>query len=173
MRDERSPIDDHHSGLDRVDREIVAALQVDGRRSYTRLAADIGVNESVVRYRVQRMQRDGILQVVGIADPLKIGFDMMALVTISVEPGRGDEVAAAIVEFPEVSYLATIAGGYDLHVEVVCRDATHFHELLSTRIQRVDGVRSTSSSLILKIHKMAYGWGVGGDRAPMAGPDSL
>jgi Lrp/AsnC family transcriptional regulator, regulator for asnA, asnC and gidA len=154
--------------LDDLDRHVIAALQVDGRRSYARIASDIGASESVIRYRVQRLEKAGILQVVGIANPLRLGFDLMSLVQVSVEAGRIDEVIAAVRTFPEVSYLAATAGSYDLIVEVVCRDTAHFSELLTKRLQAVPGVRSTTSSLVLEIHKMAYGWGVGGERAPMA-----
>lgn len=154
--------------LDEVDRRIIAALQVDGRRSYARIAADAEVSESVIRYRVQKLERAGILQVVGIANPLRLGFDLMALVQVVAAPGRVKSVATEISAYPEVSYIASTAGGYDLLVEVVCRDTAHFNELLTERLQLIDGVASTSSSLILEIHKMAYGWGVGGERAPMA-----
>jgi Lrp/AsnC family transcriptional regulator, regulator for asnA, asnC and gidA len=154
--------------LDDVDRQVIAALQVDGRRSYARIAADVGVSESVIRYRVQRLEKSGVLQIVGIANPLRLGFDLMSLIQVSVEPGTLDEVAAQVRSYPEVSYLAATAGGYDLIVEVVCRDTAHFSDLLQGRLQRIPGVRSTTSSLVLEIHKMAYGWGVGGERAPMA-----
>ena len=46
-------------------------------------------------------------------------------------------------------------------VEVVCRDTAHFTELLTRRLHQVDGVVSAESFLVLEIHKMAYGWGVG------------
>jgi Lrp/AsnC family transcriptional regulator for asnA, asnC and gidA len=154
--------------LDDIDRRIIAVLQVDGRRSYARIAADAGVSESVIRYRVQRLERADILQVVGIANPLKLGFDLMALVQVRTQPGTVQEIAAAISDYPEVSYIAATAGSYDLLVEVVCRDTAHFNELLTERMQKLPGVSSTTSSLVLEIHKMAYGWGVGGDRAPMA-----
>lgn len=160
---------DGTENLDDVDRHVIAALQVDGRRAYARIAADIGVSESVVRYRVQRLEKAGILQVVGIANPLRLGFDLMSLVQVTVESGRLHEVADAIRAYPEVSYLAATAGSYDLIVEIVCRDTAHFTELLTQRLQAVDGVRSTTSALVMEIHKMAYGWGVPGNRAPMAG----
>lgn len=172
MRISQEMVSSGLSHLDAVDRQIVSALQVEGRRSYTKLGADIGVSESVVRYRVQRLEREGILQIVGIADPLKIGFDLMSLVTIKVIPGRIEEVVTALRDLPEISYLASTAGSYDLVVEVVCRDTAHFNELLGQRIQRIDGIRSTQSSLILEIHKMAYGWGVVDDHAPMAAADN-
>jgi Lrp/AsnC family transcriptional regulator for asnA, asnC and gidA len=146
--------------LDDIDRQIVSALQHDGRRPYSRLAADIGVAEGVVRYRVQRMERAGILQIVGIADPLKVGFDLMAMVGVKVVPGRLDDVAAEISTLAETSYVASLAGAFDLIVEVVCRDTAHFTHLLTQQIQHVPGVASTQSFLIMEIHKMAYGWDV-------------
>jgi Lrp/AsnC family transcriptional regulator for asnA, asnC and gidA len=146
--------------LDDVDKRIISALQADGRRPYSRIAADLDVSESVVRYRAQRLEQAGVLQVVGIADPLRIGFDRMALIGLKVRPGSLDDVCAAITELPETSYVAALAGSFDAIVEVVCRDTAHFTELLK-RLHVVDGVTSTEPFLVLEIHKMAYGWGVG------------
>jgi Lrp/AsnC family transcriptional regulator, regulator for asnA, asnC and gidA len=147
--------------LDATDRRIIGALQVDGRRPYSRIATDVGVSESVVRYRVGRLEQSGMLQIVGIADPLRIGFDRMALIGLKVRPGTLQDVCRAVTAFPETSYVAAIAGAYDVIVEVVCRDTAHFTELLTERLHLVDGVASTESFLVLEIHKMAYGWGVG------------
>jgi Lrp/AsnC family transcriptional regulator for asnA, asnC and gidA len=146
--------------LDDTDRQIIKALQAEGRRPYSRIAVDVGVSESVVRYRVQRLEQAGLLQVVGIADPLRIGFDHMAMIGLKVRPGSIREVLAAITAFPETSYVANTAGSFDALVEVICRDTAHFTELLQERMHRVDGVLSTESFFVLEIHKMAYGWGV-------------
>ncbi|HWH95865.1 MAG TPA: Lrp/AsnC family transcriptional regulator [Baekduia sp.] len=147
--------------LDDVDKRIIGALQADGRRPYSRIAAELDVSESVVRYRAQRLEQAGVLQVVGIADPLRIGFDRMAMIGLKVRPGTLNSVCAAVTAFPETSYVAAIAGSYDVIVEVICRDTAHFTELLTQRLHHVDGVVSTESFLVLEIHKMAYGWGVG------------
>jgi Lrp/AsnC family transcriptional regulator for asnA, asnC and gidA len=146
--------------LDDIDRQLVSALQRDGRRPFSKLAAEIGIGESVARYRVQRLERAGILQIVGIADPLKVGFDLMALIGVRVVPGRIKDVATAVSTLPETSYVASLAGAFDLVVEVVCRDTAHFTHLLTQQIHHVEGVVSTESFLIMEIHKMAYGWDV-------------
>jgi Lrp/AsnC family transcriptional regulator for asnA, asnC and gidA len=147
--------------LDDIDKRVIAALQAEGRRPYSRIAADLGVSESVVRYRVQRLEQAGMLQVVGIADPLRTGFDRMALIGIKVRPGTLRQVCEAATEFPETSYVAATAGAHDVVVEVVCRDTAHFTELLTERLHHIDGVVAAESYLVLEIHKMAYGWGVG------------
>lgn len=146
--------------LDRLDRGIIAALQVDGRRAYSRIADEVGVAESVIRYRVRRLEDAGILQIVGVADPLRIGFDLMALVGCKVEPGRLAHIAEELGALPEASYVIATAGAYDVFVEVMCRDTAHFTEVLTERIQTIDGVTETEAFLVLQIHKMTFGWGV-------------
>jgi Lrp/AsnC family transcriptional regulator, regulator for asnA, asnC and gidA len=160
------------ASLDHIDRRVVAALQADGRRAFSSIADELGVAESVVRYRAQRMERAGILQVVGIADPLKLGFDLMALVGLRVSPGMVGDVCAAVATLPETSYVAAVAGRYDVFVELVCRDSAHFQRVLIGSLQTIPGVASTESFLILEIHKMAYGWGAGEAGVPLAEPEA-
>jgi Lrp/AsnC family transcriptional regulator for asnA, asnC and gidA len=146
--------------LDDLDRRIITGLQFDGRRSFTALAQDLGISVSAVRYRVQKLEQSGVLQVVGIADPLKIGFDVMALIGARIQAGRSETVVAEFANLPETSYVAETGGSFDAFVEVVCRDTAHFREVLR-RINRIDGISSTDTFFITEIHKMAYGWGVG------------
>jgi len=146
--------------LDDLDRGIIAALQVDGRRAYSRIADEVGVSESVIRYRVRRLEDAGILRIVGIADPMRIGFDLMAMVGVKVRSGDLDQVCEQLGVLPETSYLIVTAGGYDLFVEVLCRDTAHFTEVLTEGIQALDGVIDTQSFLVLQIRKMSFGWGV-------------
>ena len=71
------------------DRQIITALQSDGRRAFTQIAEDLGIPASSVRYRTRRLEELGILQVVGIANPLAIGFDRLAMIGIRTAPGQG------------------------------------------------------------------------------------
>jgi Lrp/AsnC family transcriptional regulator for asnA, asnC and gidA len=146
--------------LDEIDRSIIATLQADGRRPFSRIAGDVGVSESVVRYRVARLEEHGLLQIVGIADPLRIGFDRMALLGVRVRPGTLEQVCKEVAALPETSYVAETAGSFDLFAEVICRDTAHFAELLKERVHRIGGVVAVESFLVLEIHKLAYGWGV-------------
>lgn len=148
--------------LDDIDRRLIAELQTDGRKPYSRIASALDVSESVVRYRAQRLEDEGLLQVVGIADPLRIGFDRMALVGLRVEPGSARRVCEAATALPETSYVVMIGGSFDVLVEVICRDTDHFTELLTERLQTIDGIVAAESFFVLEVHKMAYGWGVPG-----------
>jgi len=158
-------------GVDDIDRDIVAILQTDGRRSFTRVAQEVGVSESVVRYRVQRMERAGVLQIVAVADPLKVGFDFMCFLGIKVTPGRLNDVIASVSEIDEASYVASLAGSLDLIVEVICRDTAHFADVLNEKFQVIDGVVDVQTFVELGIHKMSYGWSTAQRRAAAADAD--
>jgi Lrp/AsnC family transcriptional regulator, regulator for asnA, asnC and gidA len=152
--------------LDHVDQVIIETLQRDGRRPYSRIAAELGVSEGAIRYRVGRLEQAGILQVVGIADPLQIGFKTMALVGVKVQPGMVPQVCQALSRLPQTSYVAMVTGAFDVFVEVVCRDPADFRELLTSQVHAIEGIREAEAFMILELHKLAYGWGVPGSEPP-------
>src|SRR6476660_930503 len=105
-----------------LDKRIIEHLQQDGRRPFTQIAADLGVSEAAVRARTNRLVDRGILQVVGVTDPLKLGFQQMAMIGIRCEADRLMDVAAKCAEMPEVDYVVITAGTYDILIETVCED---------------------------------------------------
>src|SRR5512134_3879512 len=82
-----------------LDKRIIEHLQADGRRPFTQIAADLGVSEAAVRARTNRLIERGILQVVGVTDPLKLGFHQMAMIGIKCEASRLLEVAEEVASF--------------------------------------------------------------------------
>lgn len=146
--------------LDDIDRRIIAILQADGRRPYSQIAEDLNIPPSSVRYRVQRLEENGTLQIVGIANPLTIGFDRFAMIGITVRPGAAREVCVRLRDLPETSYVIMTAGRFDIMAEVICRDTEHFTDLVNERMHHIDGVTGTESFFVLEVHKSTYGWGV-------------
>ena len=133
------------------DKRIIEHLQQDGRRPFTQIAADLGVSEAAVRARTNRLIERGILQIVGVTDPLKLGFHQQAMIGVRCQADRLLEVAAEVAAFPEVSYLVVTAGSYDLLIEVVCEDNDALLRFLTERLRRVDGVRETETFVYLRM----------------------
>jgi Lrp/AsnC family transcriptional regulator for asnA, asnC and gidA len=142
-----------------LDKRIIEHLQQDGRRPFTRIASDLGVSEAAVRARTNRLIERGILQVVGVTDPLKLGFHQQAMIGVRCQADRLLEVAEAVAAFPEVSYLVVTAGSYDILAEVVCEDNDALLRFLTERLRRVDGVRETETFVYLRMIKQVYAWG--------------
>jgi Lrp/AsnC family transcriptional regulator for asnA, asnC and gidA len=144
-------------GLDRVDQSIIEALQKNGRESFRRIAAAIGVSEATVRARYSRLCDENILQVTGVTNPLELGFEAQAMVGIRTT-GAPEPVADEIAKWDEAGYVVVTAGQYDILVELVCADRRQLLEL-TNRIRSLAGVASTESFLYLALWKQLYDWG--------------
>jgi Lrp/AsnC family transcriptional regulator for asnA, asnC and gidA len=145
--------------VDEIDRRIIEALQLNGRESFRGIAARVGVSEATVRTRYGRLTREGILQVVGVTNPLGLGFEQ-ALVGVKTS-GPPSAVADEISKWPEADYVVVTAGQFDVVVEVVASGRTELLEL-TNRIRALDGVVSTETFLYLEMWKQLYDWGTRG-----------
>ncbi len=143
--------------VDKLDSQIIAHLQQDGRKPFTDIARALKISEGTVRNRVNRLVEANILQIVGMVDPYQLGLDAPALIGVSVAPPDVDRAAAEISALPEVSYLIMVSGDFDLYVEVMCRDRDHLATFLNEHLRKVGGVQRTETFLILKTYKLAYG----------------
>ena len=144
--------------LDDISKSIIEVLQVDGRASYATIAKQVGLSEAAIRQRVQRLLDAGIMQIVAVTDPIQVGFRRQAMIGIRVS-GYMTAVGDALTEMPEVDYVVTTAGSFDLLAEIVCEDDEQLLDLLSTRIRVLPGVRSTETFVYLKLNKQHYNWG--------------
>lgn len=145
--------------LDDLDKAIIKCLQLDGRRPYAQIGRELQVPEATVRQRAERLIGRGIVQIVGVTDPLAMGFQQPAFIGLKVDPGRLEAIAEAIAELDEVTYLVVTAGRYDLICEVVCADNEHLLRVLTERFSRIDGIRSTETLVELRFVKESYQWG--------------
>jgi Lrp/AsnC family transcriptional regulator for asnA, asnC and gidA len=146
--------------IDALDRKIISLLQPDGRRPFSDIAAELGVSEGTIRQRFQRLVSSGVLQIVGVADPFKVGFHCMAMigVNVAIDGGRGiDDVAADIAAFPEVSYVVMSTGDFDLLVEVILETNEDLVGFLADQLHRVDGITRTETFMLLRVYKMSFG----------------
>lgn len=144
--------------LDATSKAIIEQLQLDGRRSYAEIGKAVGLSEAAVRQRVQKLTDAGVMQIVAVTDPMRLGFSQQAMIGIRVS-GDTRVVADKLVEIPEVDYLVLSAGSFDILAEIVCEDDEALIELLNRRIRELDGVVSTETFLYLQLKKQRYDWG--------------
>ena len=148
----------HAVALDEISKSIIEQLQADGRKSYAAIAAAVGLSEAAVRARIQKLIDGGVVQIVAVTDPMQVGFKRQALVGIKVS-GDMRDVAAALSELPEVPYVVTTAGSFDILAEVVCEDDAHLLDVIATEIRTLPGVLATETFVYLQLNKQHYNWG--------------
>jgi len=123
--------------LDSVNKDIIEQLQEDGRASYATLAKAVGLSEPAVRQRVQKLLDSGVMQIVAVTDPLRLGFVRQAM----------------------IDYVVICTGSFDLLVEMVVSGDEELLDILNDAIRSIDGVRDTEVFVYLKLVKQTYTWG--------------
>ena len=142
----KNPIDD-------IDQRIIEALQQDGRRPFTKIAADLGISEASVRQRVSNLINNQVMQIVAVTNPIKLGFSLASMIGIRVSGDRLLEAAEEISAFDEVIYLILCTGSFDMLAEVVCRDNDHLLTFLTEKLYKVQGVQQAETYMYLRVYK--------------------
>ncbi len=143
--------------LDDISKRIIEQLQVDGRQSYAAIGKAVGLSEAAVRQRVQRLHETGVMQIVAVTDPLRLGFRRQAMIGVRCG-GDLEKVADTLAAMDEIDYVVLTAGSFDLLLEVVCEDDDHLLEILG-QVRGVPSVTSTETFVYLKLRKQTYTWG--------------
>ncbi|MFW0796079.1 Lrp/AsnC family transcriptional regulator [Gordonia sp. CPCC 205515] len=144
--------------LDATAKKIIEHLQADGRASYASIGKSVGLSEAAVRNRVQKLGESGLLQVVAVTDPLKLGFSRQALIGIRCT-GDTQELAEQLATCPEIDYVVLTAGSFDILIEVVCEDDDHLLKILNQQVRIHREVTATETLVYLKLVKQQYNWG--------------
>ena len=110
----------------------------------------------MVRIRYNRLVESGCLRVMAITNPLRMGYEKMAMIGIRAEGNKVMQVAEKIAELEEVIYLIVTSGKYDILAEVILHDKTDLLGFLTKRLYTIEGVRESETFMHLKIVKEVY-----------------
>jgi Lrp/AsnC family leucine-responsive transcriptional regulator len=143
------------SELDNYDRQILQALQVNGRMTNQELADAISLSPSPCLRRVRQLEESGLIE--GYRAQLnarKLGLTLMAFIQISMDrhtPERFNEFESLVVTYSEVLECHLIAGqSADYLIKVIVKDMDDYQQFLLQKLTRIDGVSGVHSSFVLK-----------------------
>ena len=136
--------------IDGVDQAIITAVMHDARISLTDLAAQVNVSRSTAHTRLQRLRDERIITgFTATVDPIALGLGVAALVFIDIEQHDWRSLRTDLAAIPGVEYLAMCAGRFDLMLIARAESIPALRDVLLEQIQRMPGVRSTESVIIL------------------------
>ena len=141
--------------LDRTDLRLLAELQKDASLSNLELADKVGLSPTPCARRVKRLVTQGFIErQVAILNPEKLGYDLTAHVSISMDrhtPDRFENFEAEIATYDEVIDCSVVTGqSADYLLRVVVKDMKHFEAVLLGKLTRIPGVTGVHSSFVLR-----------------------
>lgn len=133
------------------------ALQQDGRRPFTALAAELGVSEAHVRRRVRTLVATDVIAITAVADPRVFGLEALAWLGLSVGPSRIDSVADELIQMAGIDYAVITGGELNVMAEAACRTTDELYDLVAA-VRALPGVARTETFVYLKLLRQSFQW---------------
>ena len=140
--------------LDRIDLNILRALQSDGRLSNAELATRVNVSPATCHRRTQRLFEDGyITGVHAQIAPQAVGLGAVVMVGVVLDRSTPESFEAfeqAVTKLKEVLDCNLVAGDFDYLLKIRVRDMSDFNKLHGKQLIAVPGVRQTRTFFVMK-----------------------
>ena len=136
--------------VDEKDKRILEMLLEDGRRSFREMAKVLGMSDVAVRKRVLKLERMGIISgYTALVDPKALGYSVISLTGVDVEPGELLSVARELASKPYVRSAWLTTGDHELMLEVWARDEAEM-ETIIREIKALPGVLRVCPAVVIE-----------------------
>ncbi|MBN1192063.1 MAG: Lrp/AsnC family transcriptional regulator [Dehalococcoidales bacterium] len=139
--------------IDEINRKLMIALSKDGRYSYARLARELGIKATTVAKRVDSMMQDDVFTINAIPNPINMGYRVMSVIGLDVELPSVEDVCEKLAEYPNVSYIATTFGRFDILLNAEFRDLESLNKLVKEDIPSLGGIRMIETWIVSEVKK--------------------
>lgn len=154
--------------FDRIDREILNLLQVDGRMTNVDLAERVGLTAPPCLRRVRALEEHGVIRgYYASLDPAALGYPITVFALVSLRSQAEADLAAFeahVAEIPEIRECHMLNGEIDFILKIVASDLRAFQDILTTHLTPAPNVASVKTSLTIRTAKMEPGVPVTVDR---------
>jgi Lrp/AsnC family transcriptional regulator for asnA, asnC and gidA len=144
--------------LDELDLEILRCLQQDGRAPFTEIAKKQKVSEGTIRSRVNRMLQEGVFEFIIHIDPEKVGLHTQAIISLSIQMGKQEDVAKELLAHPEVRFVGAFSGAFDLIIQAYFKSNSDLVDFINGRLSKIEGILRAEVSLELKQYKDTFNY---------------
>jgi Lrp/AsnC family transcriptional regulator for asnA, asnC and gidA len=110
--------------LGEVEKKILKSLNENARKSFRKMAEEVGLSTASIYNAVKKLERSGVIKgYIPVIDQQQLGYGLIAIIALSVNQGKDKEVQDRISLFPQVRAMYKMTGEWDQFL--VC----HFQKL--------------------------------------------
>ncbi|MHA6763503.1 Lrp/AsnC family transcriptional regulator [Streptacidiphilus sp. PAMC 29251] len=133
---------------DSLDRQLVHALQLDGRAPFSRVAQALGVSDQTVARRYSRLRGEGALQVLGLTNPAALG-EVQWIIRVQCTPDAASSVAEALARRDDTAWVSLTSGGTEINCVTRAPSSHTGNSLLLQRLPRTPSVVGVTAYCVL------------------------
>ena len=147
--------------FDRIDRQILAHLQQDGRMTNVELAERVGLTAPPCLRRVRALEEAGVIRGYHAdLDAASLGYPITVFAMVSLRSQAEHDLAAFeahVAGIPEIRECHMLNGEIDFILKIVASDLKSFQEILTTHLTPAPNVASVKTSLTIRTAKATSG----------------
>ncbi|GAA2701602.1 Lrp/AsnC family transcriptional regulator [Actinoplanes palleronii] len=134
--------------IDELDRQMTHALRINGRAGYREIGAVLGVSDQTVARRYRRLRADAGLRVVGLPNPIELGYETWAL-RLRATPDAALSIAMALARRPDTAWVSITSGGTEIACSVYVPAAADREALLLQKLPRTPRLVAVSAHCVI------------------------
>jgi DNA-binding Lrp family transcriptional regulator len=139
--------------MDKLDVEILRALNKNARRSFRDIAMELDVGLSTVSNRVRQLEEEGvILGYAPVVAPEKVGYDLFAVIGVRIAHGKLIEVQNRIAKDRRVYGVYDVTGDYDCILVTRFKNRKEMNDFIKS-LTAMENVERTYTQLVLNVVK--------------------
>ena len=146
-------INSNKKEVDKIDIQILKILTEDGKKSNRKIAETLERSPVTINKRIDGLLKKGIIKKYNVdIDYEKLGYEIIALIEITISKGMMIEVEQGIAQHPNVFAVYDLTGQYDAIILARFKTRTKLSELVK-KINSYEYVIRTNTHLILNTIK--------------------
>lgn len=137
--------------VDGIDKEILRCLMEDARKPVLEIARKIGISGTAVHQRIRKLEQSGLIGGTKIViNPKVLGYTTMAFIGVYLDKAmRNSDAVRLLEQIPEVLECHYTTGNWSIFVKILCKNNEHLMNVLSEKIQIIEGVSRTETFISL------------------------
>ena len=142
--------------LDSIDKQLIILMGQDARQSSETLAKKLNLSAATVRRRINRLIKNDLLRIVGIADPAEFGFSLGVVINLDVEQNKLESIMEWLINRTEIKWAATTTGQFDIIALGGFMSTQHLSDFLTKELPGLEGIKDTETLISLDVRKGRY-----------------
>ncbi|MBW2078636.1 MAG: Lrp/AsnC family transcriptional regulator [Deltaproteobacteria bacterium] len=139
--------------IDQINIDIMRHIR-DGKKSIKKIANKMSISENTVRARLNRMVKEGTIEICGLVDPTSIPGHMVVLVGVKLSTMELVKRGEDFKELRGVVSASVVTGRYDLILTVLLNEDFGLLEFYTEEVSRVKDVQSVETFVIYKSYNL-------------------
>lgn len=141
------------SSIEKLDLDILKILSEDGTENYHKIAGDLKKSPVTIKKHITDLIDKGIIKGYGVSiDYEKLGYNIIAVIEVTISKGKMLEIEDKIAEIPNVFGVYDITGDYDALILARFKDRTELSAMVK-ELHSYGNVERTNTHIILNVIK--------------------